>query len=181
MNIHILSRDEAENYVPDGTAAIISISSSEDKKANINENLFEGVLPLVFNEDTSVSDNSFNSDIAGEINNFHETHKDVSDLVVNCEAGLNRSAGVALGIAYKRRDKNLARKILLEKKPNSLVFALLIHGLGKVKGIDEMYGAYLRKTNEYGDIKSEYSVAELMEARYENAEELETLFDELGA
>lgn len=57
-------------------------------------------LNLAFNDTDTESDNSFTLDQAKQVVNFLDEHLDstIIWLVINCEAGISRSAGLAVGI-----------------------------------------------------------------------------------
>lgn len=102
--IIVLSREDAESYVPRGREVCISIADPQAVPARISES-FLGVLRLHFDdvvESTNPSDILFAAEHAREIDRFIDSWPDAERIVVHCNMGMSRSPGVALGLCDLR-------------------------------------------------------------------------------
>ena len=100
----VLSREEAERYVPGTREICISISDPEASPARVSSR-FAAVLRLNFDdviERDEPSDVLFAEDHAREIREFLSSWPNAKRLVVHCNAGVSRSPGVALGLCDLR-------------------------------------------------------------------------------
>ena len=103
---------------------VISISGSEDKETIIPSNLScEGTLHLKFDdvEDIDSKYIYYNQGIAKDILDFVEKHcMQISTIVVQCQAGLSRSVGLASALAkiLNGRDDN----VFTRGVPNMFVY-----------------------------------------------------------
>jgi predicted protein tyrosine phosphatase len=100
----VLSREDAEQYVPDTKEICISISDPDAEPANISP-LFEAVLRLHFDDLTEsrvVSDILFAADQARAITEFLDRWPQAERVIVHCNMGVSRSPGVALGLSDAR-------------------------------------------------------------------------------
>jgi predicted protein tyrosine phosphatase len=96
----VLSREDAERYVPRGTEICISIADPEADPAQLSDD-FAAILRLHFTdiiEQGDPSDVLFSEEHARAIRNFTESWPDATRIVVHCHAGISRSPGVALGL-----------------------------------------------------------------------------------
>lgn len=105
IEILVMSRTEAQrtSKILMSPTAIISITDPEQKPANIFHNAnIVGLLRLQFH-DEEVNQNGFvamNANDARDVAYFYNSvKKKASFLIVHCEAGISRSAGVAAAIA----------------------------------------------------------------------------------
>ena len=112
--IRIMDRFDAEKYSLCNhtcSAVIISIVSKESPENNLHitpQNGIKDVLRLSF-DDVDRGKNSIDVKSAANIAQFVETWKDKIDLIiVHCEAGISRSAGVGAAIMkYLHGDDSL--------------------------------------------------------------------------
>ena len=132
MDFKILSRREVETFKTREKHIIISIYDPESKPVTIySDNPPEGILYMKFPDmDKEVKGYAFNYLLfdnynAKDILRFVNQYKDEVDLiVVNCEAGVSRSAGVAGALArILNGDDSYIFKHFL---PNSLVYSTII-------------------------------------------------------
>jgi predicted protein tyrosine phosphatase len=116
MKIRVLNQAQAENETWTKPVAIISITGLSPADIKENENV-HGILRLVFaDQDPNrwISQGATSEDFAGlfklhklmtvehgeQIKEFVDNHKNhVDEIVVHCEAGISRSAGVAVGLS----------------------------------------------------------------------------------
>lgn len=110
--------------------AYIQISSPDDVFPNLNVNEHTAdVLQIKFHDSDNYSQNGiilFDTDTANSILTFVERYKDeIETLIVHCEAGISRSAGVAaaLGKVYFKDDMFIFSKP--RYKPNMRVYELI--------------------------------------------------------
>jgi predicted protein tyrosine phosphatase len=99
--IVVLSRGDAEHYVPRLNEICISIADPEAGPATVSTR-FDAVLRLHFDdlaESRVASDILFAADQARAIAEFMERWPDAVRLVVHCNMGVSRSPGVALGLS----------------------------------------------------------------------------------
>lgn len=130
MKFLVLSRQAFEEYNPSEPFIAISITDPNSKKVNpINPP--QAMLSLEFydlDKDTEVfpySQFMFTEKDACSILNFVEAFKEETDLiVVHCEAGISRSAGVAgaLSKIYNKSDEYYFKNYL----PNMLVYRTIL-------------------------------------------------------
>ena len=96
----VLSREDAERYVPRKREICISIADPDAEPARVSTS-FAAVLRLNFTdiiEQGEPSDVLFNEDHARAIRDFIDAWPDANRIVVHCHAGMSRSPGVALGL-----------------------------------------------------------------------------------
>lgn len=103
MNIYVRSRyDVLKNQLP-GPCMVISITNSQDEEAVISDKENQkAILRLKFDDIGSPQKDLvlFNEGHAEQILAFvNEWKKEVKVIVVHCEAGISRSAGVAVALA----------------------------------------------------------------------------------
>jgi len=102
--IIVLSREDAESYVPSSREVCISIADPDAPPARISDS-FVAVLRLHFDdvvESTNPADILFAPEHAREIDQFVESWPDADRIVVHCNMGMSRSPGVALGVCDVR-------------------------------------------------------------------------------
>ena len=137
MNITIMSRSEVVIHSCKDNideCIIISISSRNQKKPNIFKNhLIKDILYLNFDDIEEQTENGvlMNYDDAVKIKEFVDKWKDgISNIVVHCQAGISRSAGVAF--ALKRvLNNNLENCFKIPKfAPNMLCYKTTLKGFG---------------------------------------------------
>jgi predicted protein tyrosine phosphatase len=100
----VLSREEAENYVPDSREICISIADPQALPARLSDS-FLAILRLHFDdvtETTNPADILFDASHAREIDRFLDRWPDAERIVVHCNMGMSRSPGVALGLCDLR-------------------------------------------------------------------------------
>jgi len=100
IELRVLSRDAAEKYEPRGVEVCISIGDPNAVPAKLSR-AFAAVLRLTFNDieaNPSKGDILFAAEHAGEILRFVRKWQHVDRIVVQCEFGVSRSPGVALGV-----------------------------------------------------------------------------------
>jgi predicted protein tyrosine phosphatase len=97
----VLSRNEAEAYVPRGVEICISIYDPEAYPAELSPR-FAAVLQLGFSDLTEMGDPSYDILFAREhatsITRFIDEWPAAERVVIHCNMGVSRSPGVALGI-----------------------------------------------------------------------------------
>ncbi|MGZ3530465.1 MAG: hypothetical protein ACXVAR_03095 [Vulcanimicrobiaceae bacterium] len=104
MKISIMSRVQAERYRPDGRAAIISITDADpfgSRPAGFEADWYAMVHREQFDDIHDDGDPYFTAiswvqaeRIAAFIQCAHES--EIDELVIHCEAGISRSAGIAV-------------------------------------------------------------------------------------
>ncbi len=120
----IFSRNEIESFPELITDSIAWITISDPDKNNISIQA-KNKLSLKFSdiEENTNKEILFNEEIAKEIIDFIKLHKD-KKFIINCEAGISRSAAVGLFI-----EKILLNEMSVNKhirfEPNMFVFNLL--------------------------------------------------------
>jgi predicted protein tyrosine phosphatase len=127
INLIVLSRPLAEDYLPDVPHAVISIRSSDQPVARLPESpLRLGVLYLCFDDAVQqpagaegTLDLCDEEDARQVVEFVTSLQGRVKLLVVHCEAGLGRSAGAAAGIAKWLNDDDSYYYRFF--RPNSLV------------------------------------------------------------
>lgn len=107
LKVLVMSQTNAEEYSSSKhteTSAMISITSVNDKEANVHESMSNGIvdiLKLKFDDTDKLDEFNFGmSDIhAMEVCSFVSKYKnEVDRIIVHCGAGQSRSAGVAAAI-----------------------------------------------------------------------------------
>lgn len=126
MDVKISSIKNVQNELKntdDENVKIIIASSYEKNIENIKE---ENKLVLYFDDVTTVGRNSFNRNIAREINNFIKKLDFNKDkLYVCCDSGVSRSSAIAAAILRKyNQNENLIWKDYTYQ-PNMLVYKTL--------------------------------------------------------
>jgi predicted protein tyrosine phosphatase len=99
-DIVVLSREDAERYVPESREVCISIADPRAEPARISDS-FLAVLRLHFDDviaPTDPSDILFATEHARAIDEFVDRWPDVDRIVFHCNMGMSRSPGVALGV-----------------------------------------------------------------------------------
>ena len=131
MNIKVLNREAFEKFKSDEPFIAISITDPNSEKVKIKNKPID-ILFLQFydlDKDTGQFPYSkfiFNTNQAEQILNFVEEYKDkVNLIVVHCEAGISRSAGVAgsLSLIYNGTDEYYFKHYL----PNMLVYRKILN------------------------------------------------------
>jgi len=146
MKIITLNEDMIREFRIDIPHIIISIRSPETEKPSIPfSKSNEGILFLAFHDLDHMPEGKgivlgaskpyilFDEDMAKKIWGFVEKFKDkVQLIVVNCEAGISRSAGVAAALskALNGDDDDFFAKYL----PNRLVYRALLKHIGESNG-----------------------------------------------
>lgn len=102
--VEVMSKQKVEKFMykpHQGNYIIISIRAHDSSQLNIpidTESNIKDVLYLMFDDVTDGYDNVITPDIADKIGEFVLKHKNTEDklnLIVHCDAGRSRSAGVA--------------------------------------------------------------------------------------
>ena len=136
MRFIVLSRPEAEKYKPEVSAIIISITDPEQPQAALRNILeYKDCLRLQFHDlDHPIEGykylKMFHKTDAEQIIAFVDKYKDGVELVVvHCEAGVSRSAGVAaaLSVIYN----NTCEEFYSSRYyPNALVKSVILRVAG---------------------------------------------------
>lgn len=102
QRIVFMSREKAAHYHPRGKAALISIHDKSEEPL-LPPPYFEEVLYLRFHDtDGQVMGlEVFNEELARKALDFAEKHEGLDELVVHCQMGVSRSAGIALFLSEK--------------------------------------------------------------------------------
>jgi len=131
MKIKVLSRQAIEKFTSDENHIVISISDPNSEKVKIVSKPLD-ILSLEFydlDKDTGVfpySQFMFTDTHANKILDFVSIYAvDVDLIVVHCEAGISRSAGVAgaLSLIYNGTDEYYFKHYL----PNILVYRIILN------------------------------------------------------
>ena len=130
----ILSREDAECYMPSGREICISIADPDAQPARVSSSFLD-VLRLQFDDVTErgePSDILFEEDHARAIHRFVDKWPDVERVVVHCNMGVSRSPGVALGLCDLR---GWASAPLERSHPgwNRLVRSVMVRAVSKIK------------------------------------------------
>lgn len=114
MNIHILSRDEAQKWKSvneDGTSVLIRVLEPRNYEHNLilaSPNRFSDVIEVFVDDVTQEAYNErligsnfvvYSDSDADTVSDFIWSNKDVDDLVIHCHGGISRSSGIALAVA----------------------------------------------------------------------------------
>lgn len=115
-SVQFMSRQRAEGFRPWRNMAMISVTDPSEQPAKLSPD-FRAVLRLSFHDvlHSSMTDVKFFSrddvdNIIAWLNALH-AHQDTIDVVVHCEAGISRSAAIALfiedayGVKLHQREK----------------------------------------------------------------------------
>lgn len=100
MELHVLSREAAERYEPQGVEICISITDPAAPAAELSPG-FAAVLRLAFSDIVAIEtpeDVLFAPHHAAAVVGFVEQWRHADRLVVHCHVGVSRSPGVALGL-----------------------------------------------------------------------------------
>ena len=138
MNFHVFSRQNANKYahtMHEYTSAMISIADTDKENINIvpsAENNVRSFLLLKF-DDVDIGSHlpheiPISDEQAAQIVNFVTANKDKVDcFVVNCEAGVSRSAGccAAIMLALTGSDKEIFNNPT--KCPNMTVYRKVLN------------------------------------------------------
>ena len=114
MKFIVKNRGEIKNaYFPGGTAILISITDP-DKHHCLPSGRYKDVLCVKFSDADNPSPGTVLIDetIAKNIIKFVVTNNDVDFVVINCEAGLSRSAGAAVALSkiFTGNDSQIVRE-----------------------------------------------------------------------
>lgn len=133
MKYKILNDYDIRRYKPIGKhSCLIRVLEPEYKKVGIpyhlkNESDFHSVMELYFHdirEHLSQKDRFviFNEDIANDVIELI-AQNEFDEIVVHCNAGQSRSAGIMMGIAMLLKNKRLEEEILSDSyyMPNPIV------------------------------------------------------------
>jgi predicted protein tyrosine phosphatase len=144
VNVIVMSQERAESEIVDVPYIHISVCSPGSDGAILpdNENRID-VLRLCFHDIESSTDPKdlgmkflkrygieprlFNAEDAQAIFDFLEKHKEAETIVVNCEAGISRSAGIAAAIAKVRNGDD--EQYFKRYHPNLLAYRTLLKKL----------------------------------------------------
>lgn len=101
--IYVKNRKQIKNgFIPDGKSVLISITTP-DQIHPVPSDHYNSVLKLKFDDtDTDKSLRIFNDADALYILNFVNYHvqNDIDNIVINCDAGMSRSAGIGAALSY---------------------------------------------------------------------------------
>lgn len=97
--VHFLPRHLAEQIHPSPNCGVISLTTPGDPDATLHAD-WAAVLRLAFHDADVVEPNRvvFNAAMANEIVEFLRANEQLDELVIHCDLGISRSAGVALFI-----------------------------------------------------------------------------------
>jgi predicted protein tyrosine phosphatase len=141
VNVLVMSQEKAESTIIDVPYIHISVYSPGSDGAVLPDNEKRiDVLRLCFHDIESVNDPNdfglkflkkygieprlFYTEDAQSIIEFLEKHKEVETIVVNCEAGISRSAGIAAAIAKFRNGDD--ESYFKRYHPNLLAYKTLL-------------------------------------------------------
>ncbi len=106
-SVQFLSLEKAEAFIPERPTVAISILAPGMKEASLQG--FQDVLRLYFtdavtavNEETVLFDQNLARQIVDYLDTYHAASNDY-DLVIHCQAGVSRSAAVAVWAASEFR------------------------------------------------------------------------------
>jgi predicted protein tyrosine phosphatase len=129
----VFSRQKISRYQPDQSAVLISITDSAGHWPFVIENRYDKVIKLKF-DDVKVPEPGYfemSDDQAIKIANFakwaNEQNNDIQ-IVVNCDAGISRSAAVAAAIAKYFLDDDMPY-FNGPYRPNILVYRKVLENL----------------------------------------------------
>lgn len=97
--VHFLPRHLAEQIHPLPNCGVISLTTPGDPDAQLHAD-WDAVLRLAFHDADVAEPNRvvFNVAMANEIVTFLRANEQLDELVIHCDLGISRSAGVALFI-----------------------------------------------------------------------------------
>lgn len=147
-NIMAMSREDAEQYASEKhteKSAVISIKSRFDgSKPRVHETDDNGIVAVLFmsfNDANTLVEGGMTIEESAEIAQFihmvatDDNYKDVETLIVHCDAGYSRSAGVAAAAAkYYLGDDTWFYK---HKEPNSMCYSFVLEELISRYGVPE--------------------------------------------
>ncbi len=128
MGTYILDKDKVTNFKLDKNLynVLIRITSPSVEFTNLKfRNIYRDIIELQFfdfPDDTSRL-YVFNDNILKKIYNFFVKHKNCHNMVIHCEKGISRSAGVAVGWFLFNDNNQSIYKLYHEDKhlPNRLI------------------------------------------------------------
>ena len=136
MNIYVMSQDMVEKYSrekQDVHTILISICSlhggSQADVTPNKQNLIENVLFLRFDDDDNSRYGIQDSDVV-KIREFLEENipkYNIHNIIVNCEAGQSRSAGVAAALMYYFNQDDTPIYKCRKYTPNSRCYSRVLH------------------------------------------------------
>lgn len=142
MEIYIMSRGEAIAYSRrphTDRSIVISISDVERIPPNIccNSNNIKDILPLFFDDVEKGQDFCITSTDANKIVNFvNKWNGKISSIVVHCEAGISRSAGVAGAIGkWLNNDDSFAFSGI--HRPNMTCYRMVLNAFARDREMRE--------------------------------------------
>ena len=104
IDILVLSRHEATDFVPTVPTIIISITSPEKELVQFaHSDRFVDILRLQFHDISQPNDEYrlMNKEDAEKVIDFaYRYEQDAQLILVHCDAGISRSAGVAAGLSW---------------------------------------------------------------------------------
>jgi predicted protein tyrosine phosphatase len=138
MATYILNKYQAQKFKlnPSTYNVLIRITSPSDEFLPLEFiSSFRDVIELQFYDfiDDSTGLYVFNENIMDKILRFFEEHKFCDNMVIHCDQGMSRSAGVAVGWFIFKNDNGSAYKIYHDKKhlPNKLIAEMFANKLNK--------------------------------------------------
>lgn len=137
LKVRVMSAYKAEEYANNKnceTSIIISISSYRGEKANIIPNKTNKIQDVYFSVFDDTDDNtSIKPEEANEIAKFVisslDKYKDLDTIIVNCEAGQSRSAGLAGAIMKWLWDDDTEIFNSTRYTPNMRVYRTMLNAL----------------------------------------------------
>lgn len=145
MRVKIYSEMTVQSYAESAPHVLVSITSPDGDRPPLPDNpAREDVLWMQFHDveddgDTvsrwlrrnGVAPCFFNDAMALEVAKFISAHPDVEAVVVNCEAGVSRSSGLAAAV-LKHKNGNDDQVMLDDRyHPNKLVYSKVLSALGE--------------------------------------------------
>ena len=128
-HIHVLSRHDMSHFQSNDPYIVISVSDPGSKRVSLRScpNRLD-VLSLQFHDLDYSSDRGgvlFTESDASQIVNFVKLWPELTTIVVHCEAGISRSAGIGAAISkfYNGNDREFYER----RRPNSRVYSLLLN------------------------------------------------------
>ncbi len=136
MATYVLNKYDAVKFRPSKTEynVMIRITNPSDSFAPLeDEELYRDVLELKFYD--FIEDLNglfiFNKSLFETIMEFFEKHRNCKNMVIHCDMGMSRSAGVAVGWFLFNDDRKSVHKLYHDKKhiPNKLIVSFFVNKL----------------------------------------------------
>jgi predicted protein tyrosine phosphatase len=138
MGTYILNKYQAQKFRPDPSRynVIIRITSPSDDFLPLEfEGNYKDILELSFYDFTDNSSGLyvFNENLLDKVLAFFNAHKFCDNMVIHCDQGMSRSAGVAVGWFIYKNDNKSIHQLYHDNKhiPNELIVNFFANKLNK--------------------------------------------------